>query len=96
MFVYFSIIQYLCLHSVLVHQVTETKAIETKSRPSSMEEMLSPQVSSAKDPAIHGGVNPTFLFLQLFHNQCFGMPEDSVLALPTNEVQHLTVLSESL
>lgn len=79
-------VQHLCLHSVLVHQIMETKASKTESRPSSMEEVQPPQVSSARDPAIHGGVNPTFLFLQLFHNQCFGMPEDSVLALPTNEV----------
>lgn len=61
---------------------------EVKSKQSAAEELQPLVTPVSRDSVIRSGVNPTFLFLQLFHNQCFGTPEDSVLPLPMNEVNY--------
>ena len=44
--------------------------------------------SGTPDGTAHGGLSPSFLFLQLYHSQLFGQGEDRPLLLPNSQVSY--------
>ena len=51
-----------------------------------------PVLGGSGKEAIHGGVSPSFLFLQLYHSHMFGMGDERPIALPTTPVSHVSIL----
>ena len=45
-----------------------------------------PVLGGSGKEAIHGGMSPSFLFLQLYHSHMFGMGDDRPVALPSTPV----------
>ena len=68
-------------------------------RPSSvvLEEPIKwpPVLGGSGKEAIHGGLSPSFLFLQLYHSHMFGMGDERPIALPTTPVSPVSILQHS-